>query len=263
MAALLNRGDLLEELKLDASVAPADVYARFVRKIIERSILPRKILIQSSKGDFEILVNKGEIAGFREFEAQSRTWVQYPLSEATQRALEALELSAGDALKDGEISLSMVSERERAELVSRDVSVGIVSAGKPSGASEIVSFSDWKQGKSREKPKAVVTGSPVLASFFTSVKSKVKFVCLEDETSGQVQTSGVSGVVDEDISEALKPSILKWREAILPALGSSPQLLTMRSPSGGESSLVCAVDGRQFLLAEFETKNFGVVAGLD
>ena len=262
MAALLNHGDLLEEFKVSASVTLADAYARFVREVIERSVLPRKILVQSAKGDFEILANKSEIAGFRAFEAESSTWVQYPRIEAEARALEALKLSADDAMKNGEISLSMVSDRERAELENWKAPTGKVSDSKPSGPSEIVSLSDWKQGKNREKPKAVVADSSILTNFFTSIKSKVTYTYLEDEASEQVQTFGGSGVIDEDISKALTPSILKWREAVLPALGSAPQLLAMRSPSGGESSLVCVVDGRQFLLAEFETKNFGVVLGL-
>ncbi len=258
MAALLNSDDLLEELELDASVAPADVYTKFVLTIIERSVLPRKILIQSAKRDFEILANQGEIAGLQELEAKSGAWVKYPLPEAKQHALEALEDSAGDALRNGELSVSMVSKRERAELASGN----FASAPAASAPSEVVSLDNWKQGKGRNKPKASVTASPVLASFFASLKSKVKFVYLEDEASGPVQVFGASGVIDKDVSAGLKPSILKWKEAVMPSLGSAPLLLTMRGPSVGGASLICAVDGRQFLLAEFETKNFGVVAGL-
>jgi len=262
MAALLNHGDLLEELKVNVSVTLADAYDRFVREVIGRSTLPRKILIQSAKGDFEIIANKGEIAGFRAFEAESSTWVQYPRLEAGERALEALALSADDAMKNGKISLSMVSDRERAELANWKAPADTVSDSNPSAPSDVVSLSDWKQGKNREKPMETIVNSPVLANFWASIKGKVKYTYLEDGTAGQDQTFGISGVVDEGLSKALKSSILKWREAVLPALGSGPQLLTMRSSSSDDSSLICVIDGSQFLLAEFETKNFGVVAGL-
>jgi len=262
MVALHNSSDFLEELRHDASASSTDVYARFVHKIIERSVLPRKILMQSTKGEFEIVAIKGQIAGFQEFEEKSRTWVQYPPIESKQRAQKALELSAGEALKDGKVSLSMVSAQERAELAKQATSSAKISAVVPDSESEIVSLSDWKQGKSRNKKKTDVTGSPVLVDFFTSIKSKVKFVYLEDEADGKVQTSGASGAIDKEISAGLKPSITKWRAAILPSVGSAPMLLTMRSPSSNDSSLIFAVDGRQYLLAEFETKNFGVVAGL-
>ncbi|MCF6273866.1 MAG: hypothetical protein L3J37_11895 [Rhodobacteraceae bacterium] len=255
MAVILNRDGLLREMKLDASVASADLYARFVRKIIKRSILPRKILIQSSKDDFEILAAKGVVARFRKLGAKSHTSVQYPLSKSGQRALEALEISAGNALEGGEISLSMVSDRERADLKKQDATVDTTSAAEPP---EVVSVSDGKQDISKDSGAE----SPILADFFTGIQNKVKFVYLVDDPSGQVQISGASGVIDTDVAEALKPSILKWRKAVSDALGSGPQLITMRSPSGSGSSLCFAADGRQYLLAEIETKNFGVVAGL-
>jgi len=261
MAALLNRGNLVKELKLDASVAPADIYVRFICRIIEQSILPRKILVQSSGGDFEILAHKGKIAKFREFKADALEWVQSPISEAVRRTIKALKLSAGDALKNGQISLSMVSKKESAALASRDASVNEKNTGLPSASPKVLSLNEWKQNKTHEKAADDIVDSPILTDFFASIKSRVKFAYLEDIASGKTQRFGVAGTIDKTISGEFKPSFLKWRAAVLPALGEAPILLTMQSPSGGGSSLVCAAYGHQYLLAEFESKNFGIVVG--
>lgn len=259
MAALLNRGDILEELKLDASDAPANVNARFVCRIVERSILPRKISIQGPKGDFVLVVKHGEIIGFQPFAAQSLTWARRALPKAKQHALV---LSAGEALKDGELSLSLISKQDRGEIAKRDAPVGGAKTGFPTSPPRVVSLDDWKQGKGKKIPAVSASDLAVLHNFFTSLKSKVKFAYLENTANKQVQTSGVFGVVDETISATLTPSILQWREAVLPVLGRGPQVLIARSSSNDGISLVCAVADCQFLLAEFETKNLGVVTGL-
>jgi len=259
MATLLSRGDILEELRLDASDAPTNVYASFVRGIVERSILPRKFLIQSSKGDFVMVVQHGKIVGFQTFEAQSLTWLRGPMSEAKRRALE---FSVGEALKDGELSLSMIGDHERGEILKGEAPAKSAKTGFASLPRRVVSLDDWKQGKDRKQPKVSVENSAALRDFFTSVKSKARFVYWENTADKQVQTSGVSSVVDGIISATLTPSMLKWREAVLPALGRGPQLLVMRSSSNEDISLVCVVTDCQFLLAEFETKNLGVIIGL-
>jgi len=262
MAALLNRGDLLEELKFDATVAPADAYARFVCKIIKQSRLPRKILVRSSSGDFEILANKGKVAGFREFKAHALKWLRYPLSEAERRTLEALKLSAGAALKDGEISLAMISAKERAELAQLETPTGKKSRGSPSGTSKVLSLSEWKHGKNRKVTKVAVATSSVLTDFFADIKSKSKFSYLEDVPNGRVQQSGISSVIDESVPKALRPSFFKWRDAVSPVLGAAPILLTMRSPTINGCLIISAFDGCQYLFAEIESNYFGVVIGL-
>ncbi len=259
MAALLNRDDILEELKLDASDARANVYARFVCRIVERSILPRKILIQGPKGDFVLVVKHGEIIGFQTVAAQSLTWARSPLPKAKQHALV---LSAGEALKVGELSLALIGEQDRGEIAKAGAPDKGAKTGFPTSPPRVVSLDDWKQGKDRKKPPVSAADSAILQGFYASLKSKVRFTYLEDTANKQVQTSGVFGVVDEAISARLTPSILTWRESVLPVLGRGPQLLIMRSSSNDGVSLVCAVADCQFLLAEFETKNLGVVTGL-
>lgn len=250
MAALLNYEDSLEKLDF-----------QFIQSIIDRSLLPRKISIRSPKADLDVLVNKGNIFAFREFDVESRIWVQYPASETGDRAYEALELLTGDVLIGESISLSILNSRERAELTKRDADESI-GAARPL---DVISLSGWKHDKEQDvlnvaTPSTVVNS--VLSDFFTSIKSKVKFVYLEDNISGKAQSFGALGGIDKKVAEDLMPSILKWREAVSGALGNGPQLVTMRSPSNDGTSLVCAVDGSQYLIAEFENKTFGVVAGL-
>lgn len=280
MAALFDRSSVLEELELDASDAPGEVCARFVRKIVQQAMLPRKILIESATARFEIFANRGQIVGYRDPDSLKYAWITHPVSNSDQKILTTLEISAGDALRDGLVSLSLLDDQERIELREHATPAVTAAHSDNQQSSEVVSMQDWKQDKSAKAPssakvskptkapssakvsKTASLNSPVVKNFYDSIKDKALFVCYTDGSSGQVSTSGSSGAISKSISQSVGPLLENWDNTTTSALSDGPKMILASSLSRADSALLLVIDGSQHLLAEIEMKNFGLVVTL-
>ena len=255
MAALFDRSSILEELDLDASSAPVNVYASFVRKIVGQAVLPRKISIQGEDTTIEILVKQGKIACYQERGQGECVWVKYPLSVSVQETLDAFELQAGEALKRGQISVSVLTAKELQDLNAHLIETTVE---KPE-STEVVYIDNWKKDK---VAKVDLTGSPVIESFVSGIKDKVQFLCHVDGATGNMKEYGSSDVLDDGLAKSLWPELSKWNKATSGVLSDGPQMIMTRSHSGSGFVQFFATDGSQYLIAEVNANKFGVIIGL-
>lgn len=262
MAALFDRSSALEELELDASDASSEVSAKFVRKIVQQAMLPRKILIESARERFEIFATQGQIVGYRDPGTMKYDWIKYPVSNSDQKTLTALEVSAGDALRDGLVSLSLFDDQERIELGERAAPAVTTAHSDSQEPSGVVPMKARNQDESTKPSKNIPVASPIIKNFYDSLKGKALFVCYTDSSSGQVSTSGSSGAISESIANSIKPSLEDWNKVTTDVLSGGPKLIFASSLSRSDSALLFAIDDSQYLLAEIEMRNFGLVVGL-
>jgi len=262
MAALLDRGSVLDELKLGSSTGQVNVYAKFVRKIIERTILPRKILIQSIKTDCEIIAYQGKVVFYRKFDTKNPTWVVYPLSVSEVKALEALELYAGDALKEGKISLSLLNEIELRELKSSGDSNETPDDDRVQETSGVVSLNGWIKRKRGKAQKMGSADPSALEEFAESIREFARFMYFSDGTGGAALKHGSSELLDKNLLEDARPSFAAWSEASSKTLSNGPKLILARSHSGSSYLQFFATDDQQYLVAEATANKFGVISGL-
>lgn len=262
MAALLNRNDIVEDLQLGASGASFNVYSRFIRKIIEQTVLPRKILIQSDSAGVEFLVDRGEVVRYQELDQKETVWVQYPQSTSESDDLQAFEDRAGAVLKNGHISLSVVEADEARELAAHKAKQDIKSTVEIQDSSEIVYLASWKTDKEVKSTTVEMDEASKINDFVCTIGSVAKFLCHFDVATGKAVTEGSSVTLDKDASEGLWPDLMTWNEATSGALSKGPKLIVIRSDARSESLQFFATDGRQSMIAEVSANKFGVVLGL-
>lgn len=258
MAALLNRGSILQEFELesDALDVPDDIYVRFLLKVVKQSILPRRLVIQSKKAGIEIIANKGKMVSFQQFGEKNGSSEGRALPVSEKNTLGILEKFAGDALKDGQVSLHVLSAKELRDL---DVRPTPKSRTKKDKATTVVSIKDWKNTKSSGAKESVSSGSPAIEAFAEGIRRMVTFLYHANRDTDQVDISGSSDVLDEGTAEQFWPELSVWNTAISGVLSNSPKLIASRSHSSSKKVQIFATEGNQYLIAEMDANKFGVI----
>lgn len=245
-------------------------------KIIQQTVLPRKILIKGEAGVLKIFVNQGEIVSYQTPEALEATWVLPPVSSAEQKILDKLLAQTDEAFENGSIYISMLDDQEKDTLNERLSQIVKQASSDSWETAEIVSLDEHRiqdfdvkadPAPAREPLAEIVNKTPEIASddpqvinaFFDSIKGKVKFVYLFGESSGGVKLSGISGAFNENVCESVKPAFESWVKATQGVLSDAPKMIITGAASRNDSVLVLASDSNNFLIAETETHKFGML----
>ncbi len=260
MAALLDRGSILKELNLTPSEKVANVYARFVQKIIDQTILPRKILIQHAETGIEIVVEKGKIARYSEHDLKRDVWIKHPPSASQGLVNGALDIHADRALKEGEILISMLNSNEISEL--KELEKAEKKAAKPTPV-EAKPLVNKKKARNSGAALASDQGSPLIIEEFTaSLKGKVRYLYCENTITGEIAEFGGSDVLTAEMVKSIWPELSTWREKISKAVSNGPKLIVTLAHSNSGFMQFIAVDKNYYLFAEVDANKFGVVLGL-
>ena len=223
-----------------------------------RTILPRKVTINGTTETFELFLYKRAVAGFKVSKTAKFTWVDDALTPRAQTILYEFLISVRDALENGTLSISLLSDDEKAALMD-----AMALRAAPTEKDEAVTATPEVAPEVAAPVETVTTQQDLIVSdFFNEIKEVSIFSHFRDSANGDARSAGVTLSSDGSICDAMKADISGWERLVGPSLADGPKMIVASGPSGQGSVLVCAVQDTQYLVAEINMHKLGSVIAL-
>ena len=248
-----------------------DEFISRITELVTQTILPRKITVNGTTETFELFLYKRAIAGFRVSKSAKCTWINEALTPRVQTILYEFLLSACEALENGSLSISLLSDNEKSSLreasVMREVFDSVDVGLEPSGVREVAPIVQTTESKTAPEVAAPASEHKaqqelMISNFYNEIKDVAIFTHFRDSATADVRTSGTALSADGTMCEAMSTEICGWERLVGPSLADGPKMIVASGPSGPGSVLVCAVQDTQYLVAEINLQKLGSVIAL-